>query len=152
MNSGRQSRALASCEHATPGADLEGSRELREETSTFLRNRLALRSGRESLHRLPKLDVGLSMGRNLAHFGDILLQEMLIYGVSNLQPADECEGNNSPHSLRLWSVNSGRNWVRLETVSLPHSDREEVLIVPLSLLAGGVFGEEHFSHFSKVVE
>jgi len=36
----------ASCEQAAPGADLEGGRELREETSTFLRHRLALRGGR----------------------------------------------------------------------------------------------------------
>jgi len=33
-----------------------------------------------SLHRLFELDVGLSMGKNLAHLGDIVLQEMLVHG------------------------------------------------------------------------
>ena len=42
--------------------------------------------------------------------------------------------------------------VRLETISLHHSDREEVVVIPLNLLAGGVLGEECFSHLSEVVE
>ena len=49
---------------------------------------------RGSLHRLFELDVGLSTGKNLTHLGDIVLQEMLVLGLSNLQPADECEGDN----------------------------------------------------------
>jgi len=37
----------ASCEQATPSANLEGGRELHEETSTSLHHSLALRSGRK---------------------------------------------------------------------------------------------------------
>ena len=41
---------------------------------------------RESLHRPFELNVGLSMGKNLAHLGDIVIQEMFVQGVGNLQP------------------------------------------------------------------
>ena len=73
--------------------------------------------------------------------------------MSYLQPADECEGDNflptvgDFDELILKEIE-----VRLEVFSISHSDREEVVVVSLSLLAGGVLGEKHFSHLSEVVE
>jgi len=70
-----------------------------------------------------------------------------------LQPADEYEGGNflltvgDFDALILKEIE-----VRLKVVFLPHSDREEVVVVPLSLLTGGVLGEKHFSHLNEVVE
>ena len=50
-----------------------------------------------NLHRLLMLDVRLSLGNDLAHLGDVLL-EMLVQAVSNLHPADKCEGTTSSHN------------------------------------------------------
>jgi len=73
--------------------------------------------------------------------------------VSNLQPTDECEvGNFLPTVGDFTELILEEIEVRFEVVSLHHSDREEVVAVPLSLLAGGVLGEECFSHLSEVVE
>ena len=73
--------------------------------------------------------------------------------MSNLQPADECEGGNSLPTVgdfgELILEDIER---RLEAVSLHHSDRKKVVDVPLSLLAGGVLGEECFIHLSEVAE
>ena len=49
---------------------------------------------RQSLHCLFKLDVRLRTGNYLNQLGDIVLQEVLVEGVSNLQPTDECKGGN----------------------------------------------------------
>ena len=49
---------------------------------------------RESLHRLFKLDVTLSSGKDLANIGDVVLQEVFVQGVSNLQHTDKCDGSN----------------------------------------------------------
>ena len=49
---------------------------------------------RQSLHCLFKLDVKLRIRNYLAHLGDIMLQEVLVEGVSNLQPTDECKSSN----------------------------------------------------------
>jgi len=40
--------------------------------------------------------------------------------------------------------------VQLDTVSLPHSEREEVVVIPLSLLAGSVLDGEQFNHLHEV--
>ena len=75
---------LAFCEQVAPGIDLKRGRELRAETSTSFHHRLISRRG--SLHRLFKLDVRLSLRKDLAHLGDIVLQEVFVYGMSDLQP------------------------------------------------------------------
>ena len=36
----------------------------------------------------------MSLGKYLAHFSDVVLQELLVEGVSNLQPTDKCEDDN----------------------------------------------------------
>ena len=70
-----------------------------------------------------------------------------------MQPADKCKGDNFLPTvgdfgeLILEVID-----VRLKAVSLPHSDREKVVTVPFSLLAGDVLGEERFSHLNEVVE
>ena len=48
----------------------------------------------ESIHRLLQLDVRLYSGENLAHPSDIVLEEVLVQGVRNMQPADECESRH----------------------------------------------------------
>ena len=94
---------------------------------------------RGSLHRLFELDIRLSTGKNLAHLGDVVLQEMLLQGVSNLQPANVCDGSNFlPTVGDFGELILEEIEVRLEIVSLPHFDREEVVVVPLSLLVGGL--------------
>ena len=72
----------ASCEQATPSADLEGGQELLEKTSSFLHRCLASWSGRRKPPSL--LDVGLSTSKNLSHLSNIVLQEILVQGVTNL--------------------------------------------------------------------
>ena len=100
-----------------------------------------------------KLNVRLSTEKYLAHIGDVVLQEVLVERVSNLQSVNECEGSNFfPTVGDFGELTLKEIEVRLEAVSLPHSDREEVVVVSLSLLAGGVLGEEYFSHISEVVE
>ena len=44
-----------------------------------------------SLHRIFKLDVRLSSGKDLAHLGEIVLQEVFVQRISDLYPADERE-------------------------------------------------------------
>ena len=44
-----------------------------------------------SLHCFIQLDVGLSSRPELAHSSNIVLEEVLVKGVRNLQPVDECE-------------------------------------------------------------
>jgi len=70
-----------------------------------------------------------------------------------LQPTDECEGGNFLSTIGdFGELILKEIEVQLEVVSLPHSDREEVVVVPLSLLAGGILGKECFSHLNGVVE
>ena len=38
-----------------------------------------------------QLDVRLSLGKDLAHLDNVMLQEVLVQGMSDLQLADECE-------------------------------------------------------------
>ena len=62
-----------------------------------------------SLYRFFYLNVRLSSGKNLAHL-DNVLHEVFVQGVSNLQPADKCEGDNFLLIIwRLWLVGSGRS-------------------------------------------
>jgi len=73
--------------------------------------------------------------------------------VCNLQPADECEGDNFlPIVGDFGELTLKEIEVRLETVPLPHFDREESVAAPLCLLAGGILGKEYFSHLSEIVE
>jgi len=84
----------------------------------------------------------LRLEKYLAHLGDVVLQKMLIKGGRNLQPTDKYVDDNflciveSFGELILKEIK-----VRLEAVSLPHSDRKEVVAVSLSLLVGGILGE-----------
>ena len=105
-----------------------------------------------SLHRLFKLDVRLSSGKYLAHLGIVVLQDVLVEGVSNLQPADECTGSNF-----LPTVGDFGELILKELrydlrFSLPHSDREEVVVVTLSHLTRGIMGEKRVSELNEVVE
>ena len=71
----------------------------------------------------------------------------------NSQPIDECEGNNFLPTVRDFEeLILEEIEVRLEAISLPYSDREEMVAVPLRLLAGGVLDEEYFSHLREVAE
>ena len=105
-----------------------------------------------SLHRLFELNVGLSTNKNLAHLANVVLQEMLVQGMSNLQPADACESGNFLSTLGDFELILKEIEVRLESVSLHHFDKEEVVVVPLNLLTEGVISEERFNHLSEVVE
>ena len=49
---------------------------------------------RGSFHRLFKLDIRLSSGKDFAYLGDSMLQEVFVQGMSNLQPTDKCECDN----------------------------------------------------------
>ena len=40
------------------------------------------------------MDVRLSLGKDLAHLGDIVLQGAFVQGVSNLLSADKCQNDN----------------------------------------------------------
>jgi len=89
-----------------------------------------------SLHCLLQFDVRLSSKQNLAHPGDIVLQEMFVQGVRNMQLADECEcrdvltavGNLDQLALDVPDVG-------LEAVTLPHFDGEKMVVVSLGFLA-----------------
>jgi len=69
---------LAFCEQVAPDADLAGGWELRKEIRLFSTIAWLYVVVRGSLHHLFELDIGLSIGKNLAHLGDVVLQEMLI--------------------------------------------------------------------------
>ena len=78
---------------------------------------------------------------------------MLVEGVSNLQPTDKCEGGNFLPTVRYFSkLIQEEIKVGHEVVFLSHSDREDVVVISLSYLTGGVLGEKHFSHLGKVME
>ena len=78
---------------------------------------------------------------------------MLVQRVSNLQLANECEGGNFlPTVEDFGELILEEIEVRFEVVSLPHFDREEVVIVPLNLLTGGVLVRKHFSRLREVVK
>ena len=74
-------------------------------------------------------------------------------GVKNLQPTDEYECRDIFISVRnfghlaLEVANVG-----LGAVTLPHFDREEVIVVLLGLLAGGILSEEHLIYLLEVAE
>ena len=71
----------------------------------------------------------------------------------DLQSADLCEcrgvltavGNFGEMALEEASVG-------FEAITLPHFDKEEVLVVLLSLLTRGVLSEEYFNYLFEVVE
>ena len=93
----------------------------------------------KSLHRLFQLDIKLSSRGYLAHLSEIVLQEAFVQGVSNLQPTDECERRDLFTAIRdfdKWALKEVD--VRFEAVSLPHLDREEMMVILLGLLARGV--------------
>ena len=69
------------------------------------------------------------------------------------KPADECESDNFFLTIGDFSELILKEIeVRLEAISLPHYHKEEMVIVPLSLLARDLFCEECFSYLCKVVE
>ena len=60
----------------------------------------------------------------------------------NLQPADEFESRNIFITVRdLDELTLKEADVRLEVVTLPYFEREEVMVVLLGLLARGVLSE-----------
>ena len=76
-----------------------------------------------------------------------------MYRGEQLAATDECEGGNFlPIVGNFSELILKEIEVRLEAVSLPHFDREKVVVVPLSLLAGGILSEERFIHLSEVME
>ena len=71
----------------------------------------------------------------------------------NLQPADEFESRNIFITVRdLDELTLKEADVRLEVVTLPYFEREEVMVVLLGLLARCILGEERFSYLLEVVE
>ena len=65
-----------------------------------------------------------------------MLQEGFVQGVSDLQPADECERRDLFTAIRDFGKLALKDVdVRFETVSLPHLDEEEVMVILLGLLA-----------------
>jgi len=75
--------------------------------------------------------------------------EVLVEWVSNLQPADECEGGNFFPTIRdFGELILEEIEVQLEVVCLLHSDSEKMVAVSLNLLVGGIC----FSHLSEVIE
>ena len=71
----------------------------------------------------------------------------------NLQPVDERESRDIFTVVRdLGELILKEVDIRVEAVALPHLDREEVMVVPLGLLARGILSEEHFSYFLKVAD
>ena len=83
------------------------------------------------------------MRKDLTHLGDVVLQEVLVQGVSDLQPADECECRylliivRDFGQLALKEVDIG-----LEAIPRLHLDREEVMAAPLGFLVRGVLYDE----------
>jgi len=95
----------------------------------------------------------LSSGEDLAHLGDVVLQEEFVQGVSDLQPTDECERRDLFTTIRDFGKLALKEVdVGFEAVSLPHLNREEVMVILLDLLARGVSDKKCFSHLCKVVE
>ena len=68
---------LASCKRVAPNVGLERDRELYEEILTFFHHHLVCGVVGGSFHRLFELDVRLRSEKDLAHLGDIMLQEVL---------------------------------------------------------------------------
>ena len=107
----------------------------------------------ESLHRLFELDVRLSSEEDLAHLGNVVLQEVFIQGLSNLQAADECENNDLFTAIRDFSKLTLKEVdVGFEIIFLPHLDGEKVMVILLGILARCVLGKKHFDHLCKVAE
>ena len=64
-----------------------------------------------------------------------MLDEVLVQGVRNLQPVDERESRDIVIAVRdLDELALEEEDVRLEHVTLPHLDGEEVIVVLLGLL------------------
>ena len=94
-----------------------------------------------SLHRLFKLDVKLSSGKDLPHLGDRMLQEVFVKRMCDLQPADERKRRDFFTTIGDFGyLNLEKIDVRLETVSLPHLDGEEMMAISLGFLARGILG------------
>ena len=71
----------------------------------------------------------------------------------NLQPADECESRDNFVTVRdLGELALEEADVRLEIVTLPHLDGEEVMIVLLDLLLRDKLSEEHFGYLLEVAQ
>ena len=71
----------------------------------------------------------------------------------NLQPADERKSRDIFTAVRdLGKLALEEANVRLEAVTLPHFDGEEMMVVLLSLLARGILSEKRFAYLLKVAE
>ena len=95
----------------------------------------------------------MSSGEDLAHLGDVVLQEVFVQGVSDLQPTDECERRDLFTTIRDFGKLALKEVdVGFEAVFLPHLNGEEVMAILLDILVRGVSGKKCFSHLYKVVE
>ena len=82
----------------------------------------------------------MSTGKNLAYLGDFVLQEVFVRKMINLLNARAI--TSSPTVGDFCEFILEEIEISLEAVSLPYFDGEEVVVVPLGLLAGVVLGEE----------
>ena len=82
-----------------------------------------------------------------------MIEEVLVQGVRNLQPAGEREcrdvltavGDLDQLALEVTDVG-------FEVVALPHLDGEKMVVVLLDPLMRGVLSEERFDYLLEVVE
>jgi len=73
--------------------------------------------------------------------------------VRNLQPTDECECRDIFTAVeKLGKLSLKALFIRLEVVTLPLLNEEEVVIILLGIRMGGVLGEEYLSNLRKIVE
>ena len=93
------------------------------------------------------LNVFLSSKEVVPHLGDFMLHQVLVEGVSDLQPTDECR---SSHAI-IVVIHQG--YLPLEITDIVfkalsglHLDRKEVIIVLLQLLLGSVLVVEGILH------
>ena len=106
-----------------------------------------------SLLCLIELDVRLCSGKELAHLGDVVLQEVLVQRVSDMQSTNECKCRYLLITVEdLDKMVLEEFDVRLEAVSRPHPDGEKVLTTPLGFMVSGILCEEGLGDLQEVVE
>ena len=82
-----------------------------------------------------------------------MLHKLFVQGVRDLMPADEREYKDVLTAVRdLGQLALKIADVGFEAIILPHLEGENMMVVPLSLPARCILGEECFRHHLEVVE
>jgi len=149
----RGMEALTSCRQVAPGSNLGHGWRIRAETLTFLRDHQASWSDwRKSSLPPPtgcraELEIRLRLSKWHCASGGA------VQGVRELHSADERECRSIPTVFRdLGQLPLEVTDVRFVDVALPHFDSKKMVVIPLSLPARCILGEECLGYLLEVGE